>query len=94
LSQLIDSGKDAWMSEVFDETAMIITAAIEINARLQAGPDGERLLALATAAVSNRNIDLNRLDAAIEYQFGLHSVEVTGDGVRSHIVPNLSLTLS
>jgi hypothetical protein len=81
LSQLIDIGKDAWMSEAYDETALII-AAIERNARLQAGPDGERLLALTTAAVSNRNIDLNRLDEEIELQFGLHSVEVTGDGVR------------
>ena len=66
-------------------------AAIERNARLQEGSDGECLLTLATAAVSNRNIDLNRLDAEIERQFGLHSVEVTGDGVRTFTSSLISL---
>ena len=76
--------------EVYDETALIM-AAIERNARLQEGADGEYLLALTTAAVSNRNIDLNHLDEEIELQFGLHSVEVTGDGVRTLTSSPISL---
>ena len=36
LAELITIGKDAWMSDVYDETALII-AAIERNARLQDG---------------------------------------------------------
>ncbi|CAF1547247.1 unnamed protein product, partial [Adineta steineri] len=60
-----------------------IIGATKRNERLQDGPDGERLLELTTAARSNRNIDLNNLDAEIQRQFGLHSVEVTGDGACS-----------
>ncbi|CAF0855089.1 unnamed protein product [Adineta steineri] len=68
--------------DIYDEMAQII-AATERNERFQAGPYGERLLELTTAARSNRNIDLNNLDAEIQRQFGLHSVEVTGDGACS-----------
>lgn len=59
-----------------------IMAATERNERLQAGPDGRRLLELTTAARSNLNIDLHYLDVELQRQFGLYSVEVTGDGVR------------
>ncbi|CAF3666654.1 unnamed protein product [Rotaria sordida] len=57
-----------------------IIAATERNERLQAGPDGKRLLELTTAAKSNLNVDLNKLDIELQRQFGLYSVEVTGDG--------------
>lgn len=63
-----------------------IVEATERNERLKAGPDGERLLQLTTAARSNLNIDLHNLDLEIQRQFGLHSVEVTGDGVRFHLL--------
>ena len=59
-----------------------IIAATERNERFQAGPEGQRLLQLTTIAKSNLNIDLSNLDAEIQRQFGLYSVEVTGDGVR------------
>lgn len=58
-----------------------IIEATERNERLQAGPDGQRLLQLSTIARSNLNADLANLDAELKEQFGLHSVEVTGDGV-------------
>jgi hypothetical protein len=59
-----------------------IVEAMERNQRLRAGPDGERLIELTTRAKSNLNIDLHNLDVEIQRQFGLYSVEVTGDGVR------------
>ncbi|CAF3109572.1 unnamed protein product, partial [Rotaria sp. Silwood2] len=57
-----------------------IIAAIERNDRFQSDSYGERLLQLTNAAKSNLNVDLNKLDDEISHQFGLHSVEVTGDG--------------
>jgi hypothetical protein len=63
-----------------------IVAATERNERFKAGPDGKRLLELTTAARSNLNVDLHNLDAEIQRQFGLYSVEVTGDGVRIIII--------
>jgi len=62
-----------------------IIAATERNERFQTGPDGKRLLELTTAARSNLNVDLHNLDVEIQRQFGLHSVEVTGDGVRVYL---------
>ena len=88
MAELITIGKDAWMSDVYDETALIMVA-IERNARLQSKADGQCLLAFSAAAVSNRNIDLARFDEEIERQFGLHSVEVTGDGVRTSLFVSL-----
>jgi hypothetical protein len=66
--------------DVYDEMEHI-TKAIERNERFQAGVDGQRLLELTTAAKSNLNIDLHNLDIEIQRQFGLYSVEVTGEGV-------------
>ncbi|CAF4692475.1 unnamed protein product, partial [Rotaria magnacalcarata] len=57
-----------------------IIAAIERNDRFQSDLDGKRLLQLTNAAKSNLNIDLHKLDLEIRRQFGIHSVEVTGDG--------------
>jgi hypothetical protein len=70
--------------DTYDEMAQII-AATERNERFQMGPDGKRLLELTTAARSNLNVDLHNLDVEIQRQFGLHSVEVTGDGVRVYL---------
>ncbi|CAF1334760.1 unnamed protein product [Rotaria sp. Silwood1] len=58
-----------------------IVAATERNDRFQSDSYGKRLIQLTTAAKSNLNIDLYNLDVEIQHQFGLHSVEVTGDGV-------------
>ena len=58
-----------------------IIEATERNERLKAGPDGECLLRLTTRAKSNLNVDLAHLDEELQRQFGLYSVEVTGDGV-------------
>ena len=66
--------------DCYDEMKAI-ELSIRRNAKIQAGPHGQTLLDLATAAVSNSNWDLNRFSAEIERQFGLHSVEVVGDGV-------------
>ncbi len=63
-----------------------IVTAIQRNERLRSGPDGKRLLELTTAARSNLNVDLHNLDLEIQRQFGLYSVEVTGDGVRVYIL--------
>ncbi|CAF3079850.1 unnamed protein product [Rotaria sp. Silwood2] len=57
-----------------------IIAATERNDRFQSDLYGKRLLELTTAAKSNLNIDLYNLDVEIQRQFGLYSVEVTGDG--------------
>jgi hypothetical protein len=81
LGELLISKKLNTVPDVYDEMAHII-AATERNERLKAGPDGERLLKLTTAAKSNLNVDLHNLDVEIQRQFGLYSVEVTGDGVR------------
>ncbi|CAF0984136.1 unnamed protein product [Rotaria sordida] len=79
LGELITIKKLDSVPDVYDEMAHII-AATERNERLQAGPDGKRLLELTTAAKSNLNVDLNKLDIELQRQFGLYSVEVTGDG--------------
>ena len=77
--------------DVYDEMTQII-AATERNQRLQEGSEGERLLEFTTAAKSNRNIDLHNLDEEIQRQFGLHSVEVTGDGVRFQKLYSLTIS--
>ncbi|CAF1418781.1 unnamed protein product [Adineta ricciae] len=79
LGDLLKIDKLNSISDVYDEMAQII-ANMERNQRLQVGPDGECLLQLATAAKSNRNIDLYNFDNEIQRQFGLYSVEVIGDG--------------
>ncbi|CAF1515422.1 unnamed protein product [Adineta ricciae] len=79
LGDLLKIDKLNSISDVYDEMAQIL-ANIERNQRLQVGPDGECLLQLATAAKSNRNIDLYNFDNEIQRQFGLYSVEVIGDG--------------
>lgn len=69
--------------DIYDEMKLIIEST-ERNERFQVDPDGKRLLALTTAAKSNLNIDLYNLDVEIRRQFGLYSVEVTGDGVSTN----------
>lgn len=58
-----------------------IVQAMERNDRFRVGEDGETLLRLMTIAKSNLNADLHNLDLELQRQFGLYSVEVTGDGV-------------
>ncbi|CAF5166440.1 unnamed protein product, partial [Rotaria sp. Silwood1] len=84
LGELITSNKLDSIPDVYDEMAYTI-AATERNERLQAGPDGKHLLQLTTAVKSNLNIDLYNLDIELQRQFGLYSVEVTGDGVRIYL---------
>jgi hypothetical protein len=81
LGELLTSKKLDSVPDVYDEMANIVAATAR-NERLQAGPDGKRLLELTSAAKSNLNVDLHNLDVEIQRQFGLYSVEVTGDGVR------------
>ncbi len=85
LGELIIRKKLDVVPDAYDEMAQIV-AATERNERLKAGPDGKRLLELTTEARSNLNIDLHNLDAELQRQFGLYSVEVTGDGVRIIII--------
>lgn len=84
LGELISSEKLDPVPAEYDQMKDIISAT-ERNDRFQSDPDGKRLLELTTAARSNLNIDLYNLDVEIQRQFGLHSVEVTGDGVRINI---------
>ncbi|CAF2084550.1 unnamed protein product [Rotaria magnacalcarata] len=79
LGELITSKKLDSIPDVYDEMAQII-ASTERNERFMTGVDGKRLLELTTTAKSNLNIDLHNLDLEIQRQFGLYSVEVTGDG--------------
>ena len=58
-----------------------IIEAMERNERFRVGEDGETLLRFITIAKSNLNADLHKLDLELQRQFGLYSVEVTGDGV-------------
>jgi hypothetical protein len=85
LGELLISRKLDSIPDEYDEMACII-AATERNDILRAGPDGQRLLELTTAARSNLNIDLHNLDIELQRQFGLHSVEVTGDGVSPFLI--------
>ncbi|CAF1591277.1 unnamed protein product [Rotaria sp. Silwood1] len=79
LGQLISSKKLDSIPNEYDQMKDII-AAIERNDRFQSDSDGKYLHHLTNAAKSNLNSDLNNLDDEIHRQFGLHSVEVTGDG--------------
>ncbi|CAF1199153.1 unnamed protein product [Rotaria sp. Silwood1] len=79
LGQLISSKKLDSIPNEYDQMKDII-AAIERNDRFQSDSDGKYLHHLTNAAKSNLNSDLNNLDDEIYRQFGLHSVEVTGDG--------------
>jgi hypothetical protein len=92
LGDLLISKKLDSVPDVYDEMVHIIEAT-ERNERLKAGPDGEHLLELTTAARSNLNIDLHNLDLEIQRQFGLYSVEVTGDGVRVYTLSLLVFIL-
>ena len=85
LGELITSKKLDSVPEVYDEMAHIIVTT-KRNERFMAGTDGQRLLELTTAAKSNANIDLYNLDLELQRQFGLYSVEVTGDGVRDYLL--------
>ncbi|CAM2727478.1 unnamed protein product [Rotaria socialis] len=79
LGELVTSKKLDSIPDVYDEMAQII-ASTERNERFMADADGKRLLELTTTAKSNLNVDLYNLDLEIQRQFGLYSVEVTGDG--------------
>ena len=83
LGELLTSKKLDSIPDAYDEMAQIV-AATERNECFQMGSDGKRLAELTNAAKSNLNIDLYNLDVEIQRQFGLYSVEVTGDGVRIH----------
>ncbi|CAF3479236.1 unnamed protein product, partial [Rotaria sp. Silwood2] len=79
LGDLISSKKLDSVPNEYDQMKDIM-AAIERNDHFQSDSYGKHLLQLTNAAKSNLNVDLNKLDDEIRYQFGLHSVEVTGDG--------------
>ncbi|CAF3313266.1 unnamed protein product [Rotaria sp. Silwood2] len=81
LGELISCNKVDSIDEMYDEMKEII-AATERNDRFQSDLYGKRLLELTTAVRSNLNIDLYNLDVEIQRQFGLYSVEVTGDGLQ------------